>query len=152
MAKFRVSDDFVEYVRAVDETIEKIEQKDITQFQVKMNTVFKTLRGLNRLWKGLPGKRFWRFNGGVSVVLTLVPPHRAYGPLTHGIMEPIFCGAWHPAANICTFCPGREYITFNFTMENGLLANVDGILPLLERVEAMSIAPTSRKVAETEDA
>jgi hypothetical protein len=152
MAKFRVSDDFVEYVRAVDETVEKIEQKDITQFQVMMNTVFKTLRGLNRLWKGLPGKRFWRFNGSVSVVLTLVPPHRAYGPLTNGIMEPIYCGAWHPAANICTFCPGREYITLNFTMENRLLGNVDRILPLLERVEAMQIAPTSRKVVETEDA
>jgi hypothetical protein len=152
MAKFRVSDDFIEYVRAVDDTVDKIEQKDITQFQVMMNTVFKTLRGLNSIWKGLPGKRFWRFNGGVSVVLTLVPPHRAYGPLTNGIIEPIYCGAWHPAANICTFCPGREYITFNFTMENRLLANVDAIERLLERVEAMDIAPSSRKVAETEEA
>lgn len=152
MAKFKVSDDFVEYVRAVDDTVDKIEQKDITQFQVMMNSVFKTLRGLNRIWKGIPGNRFWRFNGGVSVVLTLVPPHRAYGPLTNGIVEPIYCGAWHPAANICTFCPGREYITLNFTMENRLLANVDRIMPLLEKVEAMQIAPTSRKVEETEDA
>ena len=59
----------------------------------------------------LPGQRFWRFNGGIHVVLTLVPPHRTYGPMTHGMVEPIYCGAWHPAANICTFCPGREYVT-----------------------------------------
>jgi hypothetical protein len=152
MARFHVSDDFVEYVRAVDQTVEKIEQKDITQFQVMMNSVFGTLRRLNRLWSGLPGKRFWRYNGGVSVVLTLVPPHRAYGPLTNGIMEPIYCGAWHPAADICTFCPGREYVTFNFTMENRLLANVERILPLLERVEAMDIAPSAGRAVETEDA
>jgi hypothetical protein len=152
MAKFKVHDDFVEYVRAVDDTVDKIEQKDITRFQVMMNSMFKTLRTLNKIWKGIPGNRFWRFNGGVSVVLTLVPPHRSYGPMHHGVMEPIYCGAWHPAANICTFCPGREYITLNFTMENRLLANVDHIMPLLERVEAMDIAPSMHPAALEEEA
>ncbi len=151
-AKFKVQDDFIEYVRAVDDTIAKIEQKDITRFQVMMNSMFKTLRSLNKMAPFLPGKRFWRFNGGIHVVLTLVPPHRTYGPLTHGIVEPIYCGAWHPAANICTFCPGREYITMNFSMESRHIANVDKIMTLLEKVEAMDIAPTSRKVVESEDA
>jgi hypothetical protein len=151
-AKFQVEDDFIDFVRSVDDTVAKIEQKDITKFQVIMLSMFKALRGLNRLWKRLPGKRFWRFNGGMHIVLTLVPPHRTYGPLTHGLVEPIYCGAWHPAANICTFCPGREYVTFNFSMEQRLLPNVDKIMSLLERVEAMDIAPTSRKVVESEDA
>jgi hypothetical protein len=151
-AKFQVEDDFIDFVRSVDDTVAKIEQKDITKFQVIMLSMFKALRGLNRLWKGLPGKRFWRFNGGMHIVLTLVPPHRTYGPLTHGLVEPIYCGAWHPAANICTFCPGREYVTFNFSMEQRHLPNVDKIMTLLERVEAMDIAPTSRKVVESEDA
>jgi hypothetical protein len=151
-AKFQVQDDFIDFVRSVDDTVAKIEQKDITKFQVVMLSMFKALRGLNRLWKGLPGKRFWRFNGGMHIVLTLVPPHRTYGPLTHGLVEPIYCGAWHPAANICTFCPGREYVTFNFSMEQRHLPNVDKIMTLLERVEAMDIAPTSRKVVESEDA
>jgi hypothetical protein len=151
-AKFQVQDDFVDFVRSVDDTVAAIEQKDITKFQVIMLSMFKALRGLNRLWKGLPGKRFWRFNGGMHIVLTLVPPHRTYGPLTHGLVEPIYCGAWHPAANICTFCPGREYVTFNFSMEQRLLPNVDKIMTLLERVEAMDIAPTSRKVVEAEEA
>jgi hypothetical protein len=149
-AKFRVADDFIEYVRAVDDTVGAIEQKDITKFQVMMNSMFKTLRVLNRALPFLPGKRFWRFNGAVDVVLTLVPPHRTYGPMTHGIMEPIYCGAWHPAANLITFCPGREYVTFNFSMETRHIANVGKIEALIEKVEAMDIASTGRKVIEDE--
>ncbi|HHY49891.1 MAG TPA: hypothetical protein GYA10_09110 [Alphaproteobacteria bacterium] len=151
-AKFKVDEDFVTFVRHVDDTVAQIEQKDITKFQVMMNAMFKTLRGLNRLWKGLPGKRFWRFNGGMHIVLTLVPPHRTYGPMTHGMLEPIYCGAWHPAANICTFCPGREYITFNFSMEQRHIQSVDRILPLLEKIESMDIAPSGRNVVEDEPA
>ena len=131
----------------VDDTIDQIERKDITKFQVMMNSMFKALRDAQPIAPFLPGKRFWRFNGGVHVVLTLVPPHRTYGPMTHGMIEPIYCGAWHPAANICTFCPGREYITLNFSMETRHIANVDKITTLLERVEAMDIAPAGRKVA-----
>ncbi len=149
-AKFEVLDDFVAYVRKVDATIDSIERKDITKFQVMMNSMFKALRSLNKALPFLPGKRFWRFNGGIHVVLTLVPPHRTYGPMTHGMIEPIFCGAWHPAANICTFCPGREYVTLNFTMETRHIANVDKIEALLAKVEAMDIAPTGKVIDEDE--
>lgn len=149
-ARFRVLDDFVEYVRAVDETVDKIERKDITKFQITMNAMFKALRTINRYLPFLPGKRFWRFNGGVHVVLTLVPPHRTYGPMTHGMMEPIHCGAYHPAANICTFCPGRDYVTLNFSMEQRHIANVDKIETLLARIEAMDIPAAPRRPAEDE--
>jgi hypothetical protein len=151
-AKFEVLDDFVAYVRKVDATIDSIERKDITKFQVMMNSMFKALRSLNKALPFLPGRRFWRFNGGIHVVLTLVPPHRTYGPMTHGMIEPIFCGAWHPAANICTFCPGREYVTLNFTMETRHIANVDKIEALLAKVEAMDIAPTGKLIDEDESA
>ena len=140
-ARFRVLEDFVEYVRVVDSTVDQIEQKDITKFQVMMNAMFKTLRSLNRVASFLPGRRFWRFNGGLHIVLTLVPPHRTYGPMTTGLMEPIYCGAWHPAANICTFCPGREYVTLNFSMETRHIDNVGKIEALLERIEASDIPP-----------
>jgi hypothetical protein len=66
-------------------------------------------------------------------------------------MEPIYCGAWHPAQNICTYCPGREYLTLNFSMQQRLIDNVDRIMPLLERIEAMNIASTGRNV-EDDDA
>lgn len=140
-AKFEVKDDFVEFVREVDDTVSQIENKDISKFQVMVNAMFHTLRGLNRMTKLLPGKRFWRFNGGVHVVLTLVPPHRTYGPMTHGMVEPIYCGAWHPATNICTYCPGREYVTMSFSMETRHIENVDKIMSLLEEIEARNITP-----------
>lgn len=149
-ASFKVQDDFVAYVRAVDDTVGKLEQKDITKFMVLMTSAMKSLRALNSIWKGFPGRRFWRFNMGIEIALTLVPPHRTYGPVTHGIVEPIYCGAWHPGQNICTYCPGREYITMNFSMEERHIANVAKIMPLLERVEAMDIAPSARAV-EAED-
>ena len=153
-AKFRVKDDFVEFVREVDDTVGRIEEKDITQFQVMINSMFHTLRQLKKFTRGvLPGERFWRYNGGAHIVLTLVPPHRTYGPLTNGVIEPIYCGAWHPSANIATFCPSREYVTFNFSMEQRHIDNVHKIEELLERVEAMDLpAPVKRAPAEAVEA
>ena len=124
MAKFKVHEDFVEFVRAIDDTMGGIESKDVTKFQLMAMSMFSTLRNLNRMWSKLPGKRFWRFNADAHVVLTLVPPHRTNGPITRGMMEPIYCGAWHSAANIITFCPGREYLTMSFSMETRHIANV----------------------------
>ncbi len=140
-AKFTVMDDFVDYVRAVDGTVAGIEQKDITSFQVVINSMFKAMRAVNRVFPFLPNKRFWRFNGGTHIVLTLVPPHRTYGPLTHGMVEPLYCGAWHTEVNICTFCPGREYVTFNFSMEQRHLENVDKVMSLLEEIERRDVTP-----------
>ncbi|MEP7240796.1 MAG: hypothetical protein ABI697_07930 [Devosia sp.] len=149
-AKFTVDDNFIEYVRHVDDAIDQIEAKDLSKFQVTVNTMFRTLRALNRMLPFLPNKRFWRFNNFIHIVLTLVPPHRTYGPMTAGMVEPIYCGAWHTAVNICTFCPGREYITMNFSMEQRHIVNVDKITKLLERVEAMDIAPTGRVVVDAD--
>ena len=101
--------------------------------------MFGALRRLNSISKKLPGARFWRFTGDMDLVLTLVPPHRTYGPLTGGVIEPIYCGAWHSAANIVTFCPGREYVTMNFSTEQRHIDSVDKIVPLLEKIEAMDI-------------
>src|SRR5690606_7745799 len=140
-AKFKVMDDFVDYVRAVDGTVAGIEQKDITSFQVVINAMFKAMRTLNRFIPALPNKRFWRFNNNMHIVLTLVPPHRTYGPMTHGMIEPLYCGAWHTEVNICTFCPGRDYVTLNFSMEQRHLANVDKITALLDEVERRDVTP-----------
>lgn len=140
-AKFQVMDDFVDYVRSVDNTVAGIEQKDITSFQVMIMAMFKAMRTLNRFISALPNKRFWRFNGGMHIVLTLVPPHRTYGPMTQGMIEPLYCGAWHAAVNICTFCPGRDYVTLNFSMEQRHLANVEKILALLDHVERRDVTP-----------
>ena len=117
-----------------------------------MNPMFRPLGSLNRLASWLPGRRFWRFSAGIKITLTLVPPHRTYGPMTNGMVEPIYCGAWHNSMNICTFCPGRDYVTLNFAIEERLIPMVDRIGSLLDRVEAMQVAPSSRKVIEADEA
>jgi len=136
-AKFPVADDFLTYVQAVDELVGRIEQKDISEMQIKILAMFGMHRRLHRLAPWIHGPRFWRFSGAMHMVLTLVPPHHIHGPMTQGMIEPIYCGAFHPSTNICTFCPGRDYVTFNLTMEARHIANADKIMPLLERVEAM---------------
>ena len=152
MAKFKVKEDFVAYVREIDQTVVKLEARDVSKFMALMTSAMRTIRTLNSIWKGLPGRRFWRFGMGIQVALTLVPPHRTYGPMTHGMIEPLYVGAWHPGQNICTFCPGRDYITMNFSMEDRHIANVDRIIPLLERIEAMDLAPPPGRAVEDEDA
>jgi hypothetical protein len=144
MAKFPYRDSFVDYAKAVDKTLDDIEAKDVTSFQVQTLALFAMHRALHRVFPFLYGPRFWRFSGGADTVLTLVPPHRTFGPITEWMMEPIYCGAYHPAANICTFCPGREYMTLNFTMEERHMEMVDRIEPLIAEIEAMDLPPVSK--------
>lgn len=143
MAKFPYHPDFVEYVRGVDRAVGEIEHKDITSFQVRVLALFAMHRKLHRVMPWLYGARFWRFGGRTDTVLTLVPPHRTFGPVTQWMMEPIYCGAYHPASNICTFCPGREYMTLNFTMEPRHIEMVDRIEALIEDLEARVLAPVA---------
>jgi hypothetical protein len=149
-AKFKVEDDFVEYVRHVDDAVDKIEAQDLSRFQVTVNMMFRTIRTLHGIFPFLPGKRFWRFNNFIHIVLTLVPPHRTHGPMTAGMVEPIYCGAWHTATNICTFCPGREYVTFNFSMEQRHIANVHKIEKLLAQIEASDFLPRDKVIVEAD--
>ncbi len=149
-AKFKVEDDFVGYVRHVDDAVDQIESKDLSKFMVTVNMMFRTIRALHTAVPFLPGKRFWRFNNFIHIVLTLVPPHRTYGPMTQGMVEPLYCGAWHTATNICTFCPGREYVTFNFSMEQRHIANVHKIEELLVQVEAMDFVPRDKVIVEAD--
>jgi hypothetical protein len=135
-AKFRVLEDFEAYVRVLDDTIGAVEQKDITRTQYVLNATFKLHRRLAKLFPFLYGPRFWRYSGPYDLVLTLVPPHRPYGTMTREVVEPIYCGSFHPGTNLCTFVPGRRYVTFNFSMETRHIAQVDAVTALLERMEA----------------
>jgi hypothetical protein len=150
LAKFEVKEDFLTYLREIDATVGRLEKKEITKFMGLMTSAMHSVRRINAMWKGLPGRRFWRFNMGVEMALTLVPPHRTYGPMTRGMIEPLYVGAWHPGQNICTFCPGRDYITLNFSMEERHIARVDNIMALLERVEAMNLPPPAHTPVDAE--
>jgi hypothetical protein len=105
----------VEFIRQVDETLAEIEGRDITRFQYVLNAMFGAHRFLAWLMPFAYGGRFFRYSGPYSIVLTLVPPHRMYGNLTDGMVEPIYCGSYHPGTSICTFVPARKYVTFSYT-------------------------------------
>jgi hypothetical protein len=134
-AKFPFKADFHDYVRGVDKVVGEIEEKDVSTFQRQILALFSMHRRLNKLFPFLYSPRFWRLGGRTDNVLTLVPPHRSFGPVTEWMMEPIFCGAYHPMQNICTFCPGREYMTLNFTMEARHTEMIARIEPLIARIE-----------------
>ncbi|MBN9316288.1 MAG: hypothetical protein J0I99_11150 [Devosia sp.] len=148
MAKFRFIPDFVDYVRNVDRVVSEIENSDVTSFQVQTLALFALHRKVQKLFPFLYGPRFWRFSGQTDTVLTLVPPHRTFGPVTEWMMEPIYCGAYHPAQNICTFCPGREFMTLNFVMEQRYVDLVDRIEPLIADIEAMDLPAVEKAAAE----
>ncbi len=59
-------------------------------------SMFAMHRKLAAVFPFLYGPRFWRFSGRADTVLTLVPPHRTFGPVTQWMIEPIYCGAYHP--------------------------------------------------------
>jgi len=147
-AKFPFTDDFVAYVRGVDEVMGRIEKQDTTRFQILINSLFAMHRAIHSVAPWLYGPRFWRFAGTSDIVLTLVPPHRAMGPLTEWLVEPIYVGAFHPSSNVCTFCPGREYMTISFSLGKGGIDKVDEIMGVVERAEAMDVIPSGKLSAE----
>ncbi len=134
-AFFPVNDNLEEFVKAVDATIGQIESKDVSKMQFIMNAMFKAHRGLSKVLPFLYSERFFRFNGNVDMVLTMVPPHRTYGDLTNGIIEPIYCGSYHPGSNLCTFVPARKHVTLNFSMRTQHLPNVEKIAKLLDQLD-----------------
>ncbi|MDP1731001.1 MAG: hypothetical protein Q8L54_07460 [Devosia sp.] len=58
-------------------------------------------------------------------VFALIPPHRLAGPLTEGLVEPVYCGATTPGINGCVVVPGRTMVTFNFYLEENLLPRIE---------------------------
>ena len=134
-AVFEVSQNLEEFVTRVDATIDDVEAKDITKMQFLLNTMLKAHRTISRFLPFLYSDRFFRYNGNYDMVLTMVPPHRTYGDLTRGLIEPIYCGSYHPGSNLCTFVPGRKSITLNFSMRRQFLPQVEAIEGLLAQLE-----------------
>jgi len=79
-------------------------------------------------------ERFFRYSGPYDAVLTLVPPHRLYGNLTLGMLEPIFCGSYHPGTSLCTYVPARKYVSFAYTMPKPRLDRIGSVPDLLKSI------------------
>jgi hypothetical protein len=135
-AKFPFIPDFVTYAKAVDTEIGAAEDKDITKFQLTILAMMRALRSLSRRFPWMVNDKVWRLQGATAdMVLTLVPPHRTMGPLTDWMMEPIYCGAFHQSTNISTFCPGRDYMTISFVVEQRHMENIDRVEKLIKQLE-----------------
>ncbi len=135
-ASFDVMPDFESFVRGVDREIAAVEAKDLAYMQLMVNATLKAHRLMSRVVPFLYTKRFFRFNNDYQIILTLVPPHRIAGKLSHGMAEPIFCGSYHPGTNICTFVPGREFVTFNFSVRPQHVAAIEDVATLLAEIDA----------------
>jgi hypothetical protein len=117
--------------------MERGENKDLTNFQLIILAMMRAMRSLKNVAPWLISQKFWRLQGTTAdLVLTLVPPHRTMGPLTEWMVEPIYCGAFHQSTNICTFCPGREYMTLNFVVEEHHLTHIARVEELIVQLEA----------------
>ena len=134
-AIFNVTDNLEDFIKLADDKIDEVEAKDITKMQFIFNTMLKAHRAIYRVFPFLYSERFFRYNGNYDIVLTMVPPHRTYGDLTKGLIEPIYCGSYHPGSNLCTFVPARRFITLNFSMRTEHLPQVEKIGKLLEELD-----------------
>jgi hypothetical protein len=130
-ARLPVKSDFAAFARAVDAVIGRVERGDTTRTQTVINAMCRVHRRIAAALPVLYGPLTFLYSGPFDLVLTPVPPHRATGGLTASLMEPIWCGSYHPGSNLCAFVPGREFVTFNFSMETKYLARVDRIPALL---------------------
>ncbi len=144
-AIFEVCDDLEDFIRKVDETIGQVEARDITKMQFLLNTMLAAHRMISRILPFLYSDRFFRFNGNYDIVLTMVPPHRTYGDLTRGLIEPIYCGSYHPGSNLCTFVPARKNVTLNFSMRAQHLPHAEKIAGLLAGLEKKQTLPPDRQ-------
>lgn len=134
-AIFEVAENLEEFVKLVDAKIDDVESKDLTKMQFVFNTMLAAHRAIYRFLPFLYSDRFFRYNGNYDIVLTMVPPHRTYGDLTKGLIEPIYCGSYHPGSNLCTFVPARKKVTLNFSMRQQFLPQVDAIAGMLQDLD-----------------
>ena len=134
-AKFKVREDFAAFVKGVDREIQRKEKRDNTLNQAMLNALFAVHRRLKSWMPFLYPDRIFRFAGFYHLDLSMVTPHRLQGPLTKGMVEPVYCGTHHPGLQSSIFVPGKKYVTLNFTMDKRLLQKVGDVEKLFNDLE-----------------
>lgn len=121
-AQFENREDFAAYARAVEATIGS-EGKE-SGFNAEMNA---GAIGFHRWLAGrapfLYGPKVFQFMP-YDFVFALLPPHHLGGPLTRGMVEPVYAGATVGGVNGCVVVPGRHWVTLEFAMEEEMLPNI----------------------------
>ncbi len=133
--KFPVSRDFEAFAHIVDREVSRVEAKDLSATQSLLNAVFAMHRRFYAAMPFLYSDRVYRFSAGYHLTLSLMPPQRLAGELTRQMMEPIYCGTFHPGFNMCVFAPGKEHMTFNFSLYARHLPKVKKIKQFLDQLD-----------------
>ncbi len=140
VAAFRNRVEFGAYVGAVDRRLAAVEAGE-SGFNDAMNAQgIRVHRRLSRLLPFAYTPRLFEFMP-YDVVIGLIPPHRLGGGLTADLVEPVYAGAALEGANACVIVPGRRQVTFNFYVQQKLLAR-------LPRLDAALTAPLSSRSGE----
>ncbi|HHY49892.1 MAG TPA: hypothetical protein GYA10_09115 [Alphaproteobacteria bacterium] len=130
---------FADFARATDRRLAAAEARE-TGFNAEMNAAAIAVhRRLSALLPWLYGPKVFAFMP-YDFVFGLIPPHRLAGPLSAGLMEPVYAGATQPGINGCVVVPGRELVTFNFFMEERLVPNMARLDDLLAEEAAAAAA------------
>lgn len=120
-ASFDNRPDLPGYARAIDGRLQAPE----TGFEAEQKAAsLRFHRRLARLLPFLYTPRFFAF-WSYDVVFSLLTPHQLAGQLTEGLIEPIYCGAAIPGVNACIVVPGRDWVSFNFTVEAQKLPQIE---------------------------
>lgn len=147
-AMFENRENFPEFLRALDERLTRAEGAE-SGFNAEMNAAAIRLhRRLARRMPGLYGPKVFAFMP-YDLVFALIPPHRLTGPLSQGLMEPIWAGAVMQGINGCVAVPGRRFVTLNFYLEESLIPRLAG---LDARVAGLPVGSRSSSLGYDRDA
>ncbi len=133
--KLPVHTDFKTFVRSVDDEIKKAEGGNKSATQILLNSMYGAHRWIHSIFPFLYTAQLFRFTAGYNMTLSLVPPQRLAGALTRGMVEPVYNGTFHPGINSCVFTPGREYVTFSFSLRAKHLDTLEKIPELLQSLQ-----------------
>jgi len=129
-AVFHNAPDFPTFVRALDARLTEAEAKE-SGFNAELNAEgIRLHRKLSRVLPGAYTPKMFQFMP-YDAVLGLIPPHRLGGKLTAGLIEPVFAGAALEGANACVIVPNRQFVTFNFYIQQKLLPSVSRLDAIL---------------------
>lgn len=145
---FRNRRDLRTFGQEVERTVQQLESKS-SGFQDEMHAAALSFhRWFARHAPYLYSPKFFAF-WPYDVVFSLLPPHQIAGPLSKGLLEPVYCGTSIPGLTGCIVVPGREWVTFNFFLAEHLLAHVER---LDAAVRDLSLASEAKDATDTERA
>ncbi len=133
--KFKVKQNFVEFVQGAEKALKKVEFKNPSSSQDFFDAIFSVHRFMKKYIPFIYSEKTFRFNAGFDLNLSLTSPQRLNGDFTKLFVEPVYCGAFNPGLNVCVFIPGRTKTSFNFAMSKHHLKNVAKIESLLEQLD-----------------